>query len=64
MNKSIPPNCNSCEFAVEICTYVGETFDCPGCGRTVPWCFGCSGDMSELCDDCWWHVTELRERYA
>lgn len=31
----------------------GGTFVCPGCGRTVGWCYGCDDELFELCDDCW-----------
>jgi hypothetical protein len=31
----------------------GGTYECPGCNRTVGWCFGCWDDLPELCDDCW-----------
>jgi hypothetical protein len=39
----------------------GGTFVCPGCGRTVGWCYGCDDkdeDLAELCDDCWAKATE------
>jgi hypothetical protein len=37
------------------------TFLCPGCEREVPYENGACDDMPELCDDCWLHVTDVRE---
>lgn len=36
-------------------------FFCQGCEHWVGWCKGCADDMPELCDDCWHHVTRVRE---
>lgn len=28
-------------------------YQCSGCKRMVPWCFGAADSLFELCDDCW-----------
>lgn len=40
----------------------GETFWCPGCERHRDVDEGAHDDMPELCDDCWYAVTQTRER--
>ena len=60
--KSIP-NCSTCpDFERDACFYPNRYFHCPGCGKDVPWCFGCAlGDgMDDLCDACWYQVIKLR----
>lgn len=42
----------------------GGVFKCNGCERWMGWCFGHSGEMEELCDDCWLDVTKAREAAA
>lgn len=37
-------------------------FRCARCKRWCGYCFGCSDDMPELCDDCWCDVTRARAR--
>lgn len=37
------------------------SYDCPGCERKVPCCFGASDELGELCDDCAAHVWRVRE---
>jgi hypothetical protein len=30
-----------------------RTYECAGCFRDVPWCYGAHDDMPDYCDDCW-----------
>ena len=56
-----PPACEACPEA-ERCAWRGNWFECPGCGRRVPWCYGAADDaMPELCDGCWSDVRRARE---
>ncbi len=35
-----------------------HVYECPGCERLVPWCFGAADRHPELCDDCWGEADE------
>lgn len=35
-------------------------YQCVGCKRRVPWCFGAADDLFELCDDCAMVVNEAQ----
>lgn len=37
-------------------------YDCPGCERSVPNCFGAHDELLELCDDCACAVWAAREK--
>ena len=54
------PSCFDCKQA-HTCDQAWKYFDCPGCGRRVPWCYGAADDMPELCDGCWYQVCVLRD---
>ena len=34
------------------CEAEGNYYDCEGCKRTVPWCFGAADKYFDYCDDC------------
>lgn len=51
------PACEGCANLLD-CGFAWRTFECPGCGRTVPWCFGAADDQPELCDGCWYVLHE------
>ena len=57
--------CSDERCAEAYCVPPGEAkFFCQGCERWNGWCKGAEGDMPELCDDCWYHVTIWRDLAA
>ena len=57
---------NRFPFTQEIKCFCGECetenklYECKGCKRIVPWCFGGSGQYWEYCDDCWVILSETQ----
>ena len=59
-SERIDPNTlNLRRFTLPVKCFCGECrsgkkyYECRGCSRIVPYCFGGSGDWWEYCDDCW-----------
>ena len=47
----VPCQCGQCE---EDDYY----YECKGCLRTCPYCFGGSGEYEDYCDDCWLELSD------
>jgi len=48
----IDPRC-TCGGDPHLCGVEGRRYLCASCRLLMPWCFGASDDMPDVCDDCW-----------
>ena len=39
------------------CKSENNYYECKGCSRTIPWCFGASDEWWEYCDNCYCVIT-------
>ena len=51
--EEVECTCNDC-----IDEETGDTlvYECSGCNRLVPWCFGSGDELIDYCDDCYCEI--------
>lgn len=42
----------------------GELWECERCHKTICWAEGNADDLVDLCDDCWYDVRVLRQKFS
>lgn len=65
-NSRVDPKIlNLTKFTEPVKCFCGECksennyYECRGCSRIVPWCFGASDEWWEYCDDCYCVINRL-----
>ena len=42
----------------------GELWECERCYKVICWEEGCADNLVELCDDCWYDIRVLRQKFS